>query len=369
MIKNVDIIIFTDFNNGISKNGKIPWNIEEFFKIFEKVTSSQDKINKNAIIFSKNSHVDISELSKELMFKIRSEDNIVNKLFEISNNREIDRLFVIGGESLLKKILNNYLFLIDKIYLFKIIKNYKCDRFLSFKQDDFIMLNYEQQSKILSYIYQRINKDERQYLNLLSKIMMKGELQSNTISLFGEQLVFDLEYYIPIITTKKLSFTKLLQELITFINNHIKGKILDKSNNNNNVKLQSDYFPYLTLNWNLNELNKITHTFFQFNIRHGKYLDCQLYQGDVDMTIGAPFNIAIYSLFIYMICYIIKLIPGKLIYIFGNVSINIDYFNEIIEQIKKEPFNFPKLKIIGDVENINDFKKENFELIDYKFHN
>jgi len=66
---------------------------------------------------------------------------------------------------------------------------------------------------------------EEQYTNLIQKILNKGVLENsrngNTYSLFGETMRFSLENKtLPMITTKKISFKNIIEELLWFI----KGK-------------------------------------------------------------------------------------------------------------------------------------------------
>ncbi len=63
---------------------------------------------------------------------------------------------------------------------------------------------------------------EEQYLNLLQKILLEGIEKSDrtgvgTLSLFGEKLEFDISKSIPILTTKKVFWKKVLIELLWFI--------------------------------------------------------------------------------------------------------------------------------------------------------
>lgn len=350
MLKNINIITYVDFNNGLSKNGIVPWNISEYYK---KIISNCYQGKYNIVI----TNTDISGVSTSTL---KSEDNLLNKLYELSNDQKIDKIFMLGGETMTDKILSNYPSLVNNIYMAKITKNYKCDKHFYFNQEDFTIVNFKQENKILFYVYQRINRDERQYLNLLTKILMKGELKSNKISLFGEQMVFDLEYHLPMITTRKISFRSLLHDLLNFINSDLNNKLLDNSFSIDKLNIfQSERL--ITID---NDID----FFYKFNIRYDKYLDCQLYQSNVDMTSVVPFNITVYSILIYMLCHVLNLIPGKLIYILGEVNIYIDCYEQVNSQVKKEPFSFPKLRINGNFININEFKEENFELVDYICH-
>ena len=76
-----------------------------------------------------------------------------------------------------------------------------------------------------------INPEEKQYLNLIQKILDKGTIETgrngNTLSIFGESMRFSLENgKIPILTTKKTAWKTCLKELLWFIRGETDNKIL-----------------------------------------------------------------------------------------------------------------------------------------------
>ena len=52
----------------------------------------------------------------------------------------------------------------------------------------------------------------------------------------------------------------------------------------------------------------------------------------------------------------------------GNTHIYEEHIDGLKEQIKKMAYDFPKILIKNKYENINDYKLEDFEIIDYVFH-
>jgi thymidylate synthase len=78
-----------------------------------------------------------------------------------------------------------------------------------------------------------VNSEEIQYLNLIQKILERGNLEKgrngNTISTFGESMRFSLENgKIPILTTKKTAWKTCLKELLWFIRGETNNKILQQ---------------------------------------------------------------------------------------------------------------------------------------------
>lgn len=109
------------------------------------------------------------------------------------------------------------------------------------------------------------------------------------------------------------------------------------------------------------------HMAFQFYVNDGK-LSCQLYQRSADAFLGVPFNIASYSLLTMMVAQVCGLQLGEFVHTFGDCHIYTNHLEQIELQLSREPRELPKMKINPNVKNINDFKYEDFELVDYNPH-
>lgn len=86
------------------------------------------------------------------------------------------------------------------------------------------------------------------------------------------------------------------------------------------------------------------------------------------MILGAPFNIASYALLTYMIAHICGLTPGELFYTIADAHIYLNHLDGVTEQLKREPYPLPQLRIKRTITDINDFKYEDFELVGYQSH-
>ena len=105
----------------------------------------------------------------------------------------------------------------------------------------------------------------------------------------------------------------------------------------------------------------------QFYVNDGE-LSCQLYQRSADIFLGVPFNIASYSLFTMMLAQVCGLKAKWFVHTLGDAHIYSNHIEQINLQLSREPRELPKMKILRKVENIEDFKYEDFELIDYHPH-
>lgn len=106
------------------------------------------------------------------------------------------------------------------------------------------------------------------------------------------------------------------------------------------------------------------HTLFQFNVRNNR-LSLQLYQRSADMFLGVPFNIASYALLTAMVAQVAGLELGEFIHTFGDAHIYSNHFDQVREQIKREPRPFPKLSFKRALTSIDEFTYDDFVIENY----
>ncbi|XP_071744588.1 thymidylate synthase [Lepeophtheirus salmonis] len=109
------------------------------------------------------------------------------------------------------------------------------------------------------------------------------------------------------------------------------------------------------------------HCLAQFYVANGE-LSCQLYQRSADMGLGVPFNIASYSLLTIMLAHVTNLKPGEFIHTLGDAHVYNNHIDALEEQLKREPRPFPTMKLKRNVECIESFTFDDFELIGYNPH-
>lgn len=254
----------------------------------------------------------------------------------------------------------------------------------------------------------------KQYLELCKHVMDNGVKKADrtgtgTISTFGYQMRFDLSKGFPLLTTKKLHLKSIIHELIWFLKGDTNIKYLQENGvriwnewadeqgnlgpvyghqwrswaatDGRTIDQISEVIEQIKTNphsrrlivsaWNVGEIDKMAlppcHIMFQFHVADGK-LSCQLYQRSADIFLGVPFNIASYALLTMMVAQVCDLEPGEFIHTLGDAHIYTNHLEQVKLQITRTPYSLPKMKINGEVNNIFDFKYEDFELTDYEAH-
>ncbi|MEE0974779.1 MAG: thymidylate synthase [Muribaculaceae bacterium] len=254
----------------------------------------------------------------------------------------------------------------------------------------------------------------KQYLDLLSHIMENGVAKEDrtgtgTRSVFGHQMRFNLADGFPLLTTKKLHLKSIIHELLWFLNGDTNVKYLQDNgvriwnewaDDNGDlghiygyqwrswpdyngghidqikevvetIKNNPDSRRIIVSAWNVADLPNMNlppcHAFFQFYVADGK-LSLQLYQRSADCFLGVPFNIASYALLLMMMAQVTGLEAGDFVHTLGDTHIYNNHFEQVKEQLTREPRRLPRMVINPEVKSIFDFKFEDFTLEDYDPH-
>ena len=252
------------------------------------------------------------------------------------------------------------------------------------------------------------------YEDLLRDVMANGTQKSDrtgtgTRSVFGRQMRFDLSESFPLITTKRVHFKSVALELLWFLRGDSNVRWLQEQGVSiwdewadedgelgpvygvqwrswptpdggqidqiaklvEGIRKNPDSRRHIVTAWNPAEVENMAlppcHALFQFYVANGK-LSCQLYQRSADTFLGVPFNIASYALLTLMVAQQTGLEPGEFVWSGGDVHIYDNHVDQVREQLSREPYPYPKLRIRRTPESIFDYTLEDFEVLDYRHH-
>jgi len=252
------------------------------------------------------------------------------------------------------------------------------------------------------------------YLELLRRVKDTGARKADrtgtgTLSLFGRQMRFDLSQGFPLVTTKKIHLRSVICELLWFLRGETNvawlreqgvtiwdewadengelGPVYGKqwrswpAPNGGSIDQISQVIEQLRKNpdsrriivsaWNVGELDQMAlmpcHAFFQFYVAEKK-LSCQLYQRSADMFLGVPFNVASYALLTHMVAQQCDLDVGEFVWTGGDCHLYLNHLTQAEEQLRREPFPLPTLRIRRKPASIFDYQYEDFEIVNYQFH-
>ena len=252
------------------------------------------------------------------------------------------------------------------------------------------------------------------YEDLLRETLEHGTPKSDrtgtgTRSLFGRQLRFDLSEGFPLITTKRVHFKSVAYELLWFLRGESNVRWLQENGVSiwnewadgegelgpvygvqwrswptpdgeqidqisqviEQIKTDPDSRRLIVSAWNVSDIPSMAlapcHALFQFYVADGK-LSCQLYQRSADLFLGVPFNIASYALLTHLIAAQTGLEVGDFVWTGGDCHIYDNHVEQVTEQLRREPFAPPTLRITHERESVFDYEYDDLELVDYVHH-
>ena len=261
----------------------------------------------------------------------------------------------------------------------------------------------------------------KQYLALLQDVMDNGidkgdRTGTGTRSVFGRQFRHDLSKGFPLLTTKKVHFKSVVNELLWFLSGSTNINDLDAKIWNEWATETGDLGPVYGRQWtawptkdggSINQIDYVVdllknnpdsrrilfhgwnceylpdenlspqqnakngkmalppcHLLYQFNVIDNKLsLMCTIRSND--LLLGNPFNTAQAALWVYILCQQTGLELGDLIMSIGDAHIYNNHVEQVKTQLSRKPRALPQLKINRKPDSIYDYKLDDFELVDY----
>ncbi|KAL0872594.1 hypothetical protein Bca101_022299 [Brassica carinata] len=485
------VVVAATKQMGIGKDGKLPWTLPTDLKFFKDLTlTTSDSAKKNAVVMGRKTWESIPTKYKPLSgrlnvvltrssgFDIANTENVVtcssvesalDLLAAPPYRLSIEKVFVIGGGEVLRDSLNGPR--CEAIHLTEIDTSIDCDTFIpaidtcayqpwcsslptcenglrfsfttyvrvksssdeSDASKEALQVDWKRFSSLLpKKIFER--HEEFLYLNMVNEIISNGNLKNDrtgtgTFSKFGCQMTFNLRRSFPLLTTKRVFWRGVVEELLWFISGSTNAKLLQEKGIHiwdgnasreyldgigltereegdlgpvygfqwrhfgakytnmhadytgqgfdqlldviNKIKNNPDDRRIIMSAWNPSDLKVMAlppcHMFAQFYVANGE-LSCQMYQRSADMGLGVPFNIASYSLLTCILAHVCDLVPGDFIHVIGDAHVYKNHVRPLQEQLENPPKPFPVLKINPEKKHIDSFVAADFELIGYDPH-
>lgn len=485
----ISVIVAATSTGGIGFNGELPWKLPEDMAHFERVTkvvSAQASGKKNAVIMGRKTWESIPEKFRPLEGRtnvvltrsaavptftspfpegVLAASSVKSAIELLASRDDLAEIFVIGGQGAYKEAVDlpNCM----RIFMTRVSKVMECDALFPAVDESCFRIAHISSSKShedIPYdfvVYQRTGADatlfqalkessetmnaaaggaaqflheECQYLDAIREIIEKGVSMEDrtgvgTRSMFGKMMRFDLRTNFPLLTTKRVFWRGVVEELLWFVKGDTNGKhlsdkgvkiwdangsreFLDKRGLTHReemdlgpvygfqwrhfgatyVDMHTDYTGQgvdqlaecirkikedptdrriLLSAWNPADLSQMAlppcHMFCQFYVANGE-LSCLMYQRSCDMGLGVPFNIASYSLLTYMIAQVCGLKPGEFIHTLGNAHVYQNHVDPLMTQLERTPRPFPVLRVNPEVKEIDGFQASDFELLGYNPH-
>ncbi|KAF5455885.1 hypothetical protein F2P56_025415 [Juglans regia] len=491
--RTYQVVLAATREMGIGKDGKLPWRLPSDLKFFKELTTAtSDPGKKNAVVMGRKTWESIPleyrplpgrlnvVLTRSGSTDIATAENVVicgsipsalKLLAESTYSLSVEKVFIIGGSQILREALNSSQ--CAAIHITEIETSIECDTFTpnidfsvfqpwysssplvenhirySFvsyvrvrssaiearasRSEDSSKFDVERFTFLPKMIFEK--HDEYVYLKLVQEIISSGTQKDDrtgtgTLSKFGCQMRFNLRRSFPLLTTKRVFWRGVVEELLWFISGSTNAKVLQEKDVHiwdgngsrdfldrhiglpdreegdlgpiygfqwrhfgarytnmhadytsqgfdqlsdiiDKIKNRPDDRRIILSAWNPQDLKLMAlppcHMFAQFYVANGE-LSCQMYQRSADMGLGVPFNIASYALLTCMIAHVCGLFPGDFIHIIGDAHVYKTHIRPLQEQLQKLPKPFPILKINPAKKDIDSFVAADFELVGYDPH-
>ncbi|KAL3150606.1 hypothetical protein ABBQ32_000413 [Trebouxia sp. C0010 RCD-2024] len=483
--KAFQLVVAATKQFGIGRNGSLPWKLPGDMAYFKQITTKTvDPSKQNAVIMGRKTWESIPPKFRPLKNRLNivltrqqldenssrsangsnrstSESNVVKcsslssamSLLTGTEHKDcLENIFVIGGGQVYREAIEAPECAV--IHLTVVESDFDCDTFFPEIDPKRFALwsaaapqsDNDMRYHFLCYTARNIDgppqlptgiasqHEEQQYLDLVADIIKTGAKRGDrtgtgTLSKFGCQMKFNLRHSFPLLTTKRVFWRGVAEELLWFISGSTSAQVLQDKNihiwdgNGSRDYLDSigltdrevgDLGPVYGFQWRhfgaeykgmhadytgqgvdqlAQVIDKIRHNpedrrivltawnpaalpemalppchmFCQFYIAEGE-LSCQMYQRSCDLGLGVPFNIASYSLLTCLIAKVCGLQPGDFIHTMGDAHVYANHVEPLKEQLQNSLRPFPVLHITSNKLDIDDYTMGDLQIAGYNPH-
>jgi dihydrofolate reductase/thymidylate synthase len=449
-MKLFNVILASDSDNLIGLDNKLPWKFDLDMEHFTTTTKPNSIFaHKNILIMGRRTWESFGcrVLPERINYVITSQEiePRPNTLFfkdfysaYVQASKSLGSVWVIGGSKIYDSALRFWA--CDKIYLTKIsgsFANSEHGNSIHFSTDKYPIkwtdeIEYNDINKLTNLEHKLIFKVgrvthglEAQYLHLLHDVITTGAERETrngiTYSKFSHTLSWDLADGFPLLTTKRMFWKGIVEELLFFIRGDTDTTKLSKLGvkiwepNTSREFLDSLGFvnypvgemgPMYGYQWrrfngsDVDQLKKVIHEIktnphsrrllmtdfnplqaeqgvlypchsiiLQFYVEDGR-LSCNMYQRSQDIFLGASFNIASTSLLVHIIAQLTNLAVGKVHIMIGDYHVYKVHYAQSLTQLTRTPYDLPRLtmKPFETLAQVENSVLADYEIVDYQSH-
>lgn len=448
MIVGIVAIRFKD--NAIGYENRIPWDVPEDMKYFKDITTRGQ--GPNICLMGRKTYESLprKSLPDRIIYVVSSKEiegvrtggSVPGSLKSIREEFGNVNIFICGGSRVYREAMD----LIDEFHVTRVFSDGgEADAYFPYEdfKKSFKMSSHGEilESKSGVRYCMSVHKRElceqsyeEQYRRIATKLVMEGVRREDrtgvgTRSLFGKSMSFDLRRGFPLLTSKRVFWRGVVEELLWFVRGWTDSKELEdrgvgiwKGNTTREFLDKRGLTDYevgdigpgygfqwrhwgaeyngcsenydsqgidqlrnlvdginssphdrrhVVSAWNVSDMPRCAlppcHMFFQVYV-DGGFLDMTMYQRSADWFLGVPFNMASYALLLSMLASVTNKTPRRLTMMFGDMHIYENHLDSVVDQMCN-PTHLPPRLVIKEWSRryVDEFSATDFELLDYKY--
>ena len=412
-----EIITACTKNYGIGKDNDLPWHCPEELRLF------RDKTRDGVVVCGRKTTDNLPSLPDRIVYTAsKLKGSLELQLDKLRTSYPHKNIFIAGGGEIYDYTFRKLPHLVSKLHMSIMKEDCHCDTYIiEFKRQEWVVLEEYDYPTFTHYVL-KYDPRESQYTDLIRSIprVFRSTRNSETASVFGKTLKFDLsDGSFPLLTTKKMFFRGIVEELLFFIRGETDSKLLEAIGvniwrpNTTREFLDSNGFhdrkeglmgPMYGFQWRnfnsvyseetgesvtegvdqlANVINLIRtdpmsrrivlatlnprqawqgvlypcHSLIvQFYVSDTGHLDMFCYNRSQDLFLGTPFNIASSALLLLLIAKVTDKKVGTLHMSLGDVHLYKSHYDIALSQTERTPYPFPKLTF-PDVKSLQDIER------------
>ena len=404
-------------NYGIGKDNDLPWHCPEELRLF------RDKTRDSVVVCGRKTTDNLPSLPDRIVYTAsKLNGSLESQLTKLSSTYPHKNIFIAGGGEIYDYTFRKLPHLVSKLHISIMKEDRDCDTYITeFKRQEWVVLEEYDYPTFTHYVL-KYDPRESQYTDLIRSIprVFRTTRNSETASVFGKTLKFDLsDGSFPLLTTKKMFFRGIVEELLFFIRGETDSKLLEAIGvniwrpNTTREFLDSNGFhdrkeglmgPMYGFQWRsfnsvyseetgesvtegvdqlANVINLIRtdpmsrrivlatlnprqawqgvlypcHSLIlQFYVSDTGHLDMFCYNRSQDLFLGTPFNIASSALLLLLIAKVTDKKVGTLHMSLGDVHLYKSHYDIAQSQTERPPYPFPKITF-PDIKSLQDIER------------